>query len=147
QGRNRPEASRDRAPRVAAGTKRLDVATRVFEDRHVGVAEGVDRLLAIADDEDRRWKWTAGRQPGAFTPRLDEQGYQLPLGAAGVLKLVDQHVVIARFQPIAALRELLHLAEQFQRTEQQVGEVEYRVRIERAAILGLGDAVHAQNAA
>ena len=123
------------------------MAPRIVENRRVGVAEGVNRLLAIADDEDRRRERTAGGETGAFTPRLHQQRDQLPLRPARVLELVDEHVVVARLQAIAALRELLHVAQQIERAQQQVREVEHGVRIERAPVFGLGDAVHPQDAA
>ena len=56
-------------------------------------------------------------------------------------------MVVARFEPVAALRELLHVAQQIERAEQQVGEVEHRVRVERAPVLGFGNAVHPEDAA
>ena len=53
-----------------------------------------------------------GRRRQALRPSSDQLRHQLPLGAAGVLELVDQHVVISRLEPIAALRELVHLPQQ-----------------------------------
>ena len=123
-----------------SGPQRLEMAAGLAQHRDVGVAEAVDRLLAVADDEDRRLERTGVRQAGAFAPRLHQQRHQLPLRAARVLELVDEHVVIARLEPVAALRELLHLPQQVERAQQHVGEVEHRVRVERAPILGLGDA-------
>ena len=81
-----------------------------LQHRHVGIAEAVDRLLAVADDEDRRLERARCARPAPSPHDCDEQRHQLPLRAAGVLELVHQHVVIARFEPVAALRELLHLA-------------------------------------
>jgi hypothetical protein len=69
------------------------------------------------------------------------------LRAARVLKLVDEHVVISRFEPIAALREFVHLPKQLERPLQQVGEIEDGVRVQRAAVFGLRNPVHAENAA
>ena len=82
------------------------------------------------------------RQARAFAPRLDEQRHQLPLRAARVLEFVDEHVVIARLEAVAALRKLLHPAQQIERAQQQIGEIEHGVRVERAPVLGLGDAEH-----
>src|ERR1041384_4651466 len=83
--------------------KRLDVPPRIVKDRHVGVTEGVDGLLAIADDEDRGGDRTGGGKTGAFAPGLHQQRDQLPLRAARVLEFVDEHVVIARLEAVAAL--------------------------------------------
>ena len=56
--------------------------------------------------------------------------------AAGILKFVDQHVAIPRFEPEAALRELVHVLEQLDGPFEHSGKVEKRPRIERALVLG-----------
>ena len=86
-------------------------------------------------------------EPGAFAPGLDEQGHEFPLRAAGVLKLVHEHVVVARLEPVAAPREILHPSEQVERLEQEIREIKHRVRIERSAVLRIGDAEHPPDAA
>ena len=83
------EAARDRAARASLRSQPLNVLGGMLQHGDVGVAEAVNRLLPIADDEDRR---TRG-EPQPFTPRLDEQRHELPLRPAGVLELVDQDVV------------------------------------------------------
>src|SRR5262245_50135690 len=106
--RQRAETPHDRSPWISSGTKPFDVFPSFLEDGHFRVAKSVDRLLAVADDEDR---WF-GRKAQPFTPRLDQQRDQLPLRTARILKLIDQHVVITGLQPESALRELVHLTEQ-----------------------------------
>ena len=77
----------------------------------VRVAEAVNRLLPIADDEDR-WRDRVGGGAEAFAPAPDELTNELPLRAAGVLKLVDEDVAIARLQPQAAFSELVEVLQQ-----------------------------------
>ena len=103
--------------------------------RDVRVAEAVDRLLAVADDED-------GRRRARRLPRRTLRpssctscAHELPLRAAGVLELVDEHVAVARLEPEAALRELVHVLQQLDRALEHAGEIEQRVRLERALIL------------
>ena len=69
----RSKAPRDRPPRVAFRAQRLDVPPRIVEDGDVGVAERINGLLAVADDEDRGRERARGRETGALAPRLDEQ--------------------------------------------------------------------------
>ena len=72
QRRHRAEAARDRPPHVAAGPQRLEVPAGLAQHRDVGVAEAVDRLLAVADDEDRglqRARCAPGRRPRPRTAR------------------------------------------------------------------------------
>ena len=83
----------------------------------------------------------------AFAPGLDEQRHELPLRAARVLEFVNEHVVIARFEPVPALREVVHPPQQIERPQQQIREIEHRVRIERPAVLGVGDAEHPPDSA
>ena len=89
--------------------------------------------------------WVGEAEP--LTPGLDEQRDQLPLRAAGVLELVDEHVVVARLEPVAALRELVHLAQQVERALEDVGEIQHRPLVEGAAVLRERDAEHAPDAA
>ncbi len=86
-------------------------------------------------------------EPGALAPGLREQRDQIPLRAARVLKLVDEDVVVARLEAIAALGELLHLAEQRARVQQEIREIEDGVGVERPPVLGLGHFEHAPHAA
>src|SRR6185436_2930704 len=106
----------------------------------------VDRLLPIADDEDRRGERAGMREAGSFAPGLHEQRYQLPLGAACVLKFVNEDVVIARFETEAALRKLLHLSQEINRLEQHVREIEQGAGIECAPVFQFGDAKHPPDA-
>ena len=146
-GAVRPKAARDRAPHVAIRAESVQVPRRLAQHGDVGVAKAVDRLLAIADDEDGGRERTRVGQPGALAPGLDQQRHQFPLRAARVLELVHEHVVVARLEPVAALRELLHLPQQVERAQQQIREIEHGVRVERPAVLRLGDAEHPPDAA
>ena len=130
----RSEADRDRLPRRAVGPQRVDEPRRLVHHRDVGVAEPVDRLLAVADDEDRRRDRIGGRAE-AFAPALHELAHQLPLRAAGVLEFVDEDVAMARFEAEAALGELVHVLEQLDRALEHAGEVEQRVRLQRVLVL------------
>ena len=106
------------------------------EQRHLGVPEPVDGLLAVADDEDRR------RRVGgalAFAPGIDQQLDQPPLQPARVLELVHQHVVIARLQLQPAARELLLPLEQRDRPREHAGEIEQRVLVEQPLVPVGGD--------
>src|SRR5262249_3504633 len=86
-------------------------------------------------------------EASAFTPRLDQQRHQRPLRAAGVLELIDEQMVIARLEAVAALRKLLHLAKQRDRPNQQIRKVEPPMPIERLPVCGFSHAVHPENAA
>ena len=127
---------------LPAGPQRLDVAAGLLQDRDVRVAESVNRLLAVADDEDGR----AGRQAEPLAPRLHQERHELPLRPARVLELVHQHVVVAGLEAITALRELVHLAQQIQRALQDVREIEHRALVERAPVLRQRDREHPPDA-
>ena len=64
----------------------------VGEHARRGALEGVDRLLFVADGEDRAGD-LAG--PGAGEELLHQLAHHLPLARTGVLRLVDQHMVDA----------------------------------------------------
>ena len=81
---------------------------RLVEHADFRVAKAVDRLLPIADDEDRR-RQRVGRGAQPFTPVAHQLRDQLPLRAAGVLEFVDEHVVVPGLEPEPAVRELVHL--------------------------------------
>jgi hypothetical protein len=72
-------------------------------------------------------------------PRAHQLAHQPPLRAAGVLEFIDQHVLVARLEAVAAAREFVHLAEQLQGALEQVREVEHAVLVQRAAIFVLRD--------
>src|SRR5688572_8155812 len=108
---NRSKAAGDRPAGPAAGAQAVDEPGRLFEDADLRVAEPVDGLLPITDDEDRGARGHAK----ALSPRPDEERHELPLGTAGVLELVDQHMVVPRLETEAALRELVHLPQQLDR--------------------------------
>ncbi len=93
--------------------------------------EPVNRLLAIADDEDRR------RGVGnalAFSPRVDEELHEPPLQPARVLKLVDQDVVVARLQLQAAARELFLPRQEPHGSLEHAGKVEQGVLVEQPLV-------------
>ena len=112
QLRNRAEALGDGAARVAIGAQLVDERASLVHDGHVGVAKSVNRLLAIAHEEDRRNERSALGETAALAPRTDEQRDQAPLRAARVLELVEQHMVIPALEAISAARELVHLRKQ-----------------------------------
>src|SRR5262245_51898661 len=91
------KAARDRRPHLSNRPQRLDETRCFVEDSHLCVAKSIDRLLAVADDEDRR-RSLAPNQAKPLGPRPDQQLDQLPLGAAGVLELVDEYMVITRLE-------------------------------------------------
>ena len=105
---------------------------RLVEHRDVGVAETVDGLLAIADDEDGRRQSVRSRAK-TLAPAAHQLRDELPLRAAGVLELVHEHVAIARLEAEPALRELVHVLEQLHRALEHAGEIEQGARLERAA--------------
>ena len=148
QRRNRTKTSTNgMTDAVLAGTELGDVTGGAEKDPDVGIAKAVDRLLAVADHEDRRLERQVVRQPPSLAPRLHQLPDQPPLRVARVLKLVDQQVVIARFEQKAALRELAHRAEEVEGARQRFGEIHDRVLIERAPVFLSGDGEHGRNAA
>ena len=134
----------DRPARRRSRAKRGDLFGGFVEQRGLGLTKAVDRLLAVPDDEDRR------RRVGdafAFAPGVDEQLDELPLRAAGVLELVDEHVVIARLQLQPAAGELLLTPEQRDGSMQHAGKVEQRVLVEQRLVFLHSDHQHAQEPA
>ena len=144
--RMRSKADGDRAPRRAVGPQSFDERRRLIDDRDVGVAEAVDRLLAVADHEDRRRQGIGGRAE-AFAPALHELAHERPLRAARVLEFVDEDVPVARLEAQAALGELVHLLEELDRALENAGEIEERVRLERLLVLAERDGEDSPDAA
>ena len=73
--------------------------------------------------------------------------HQIPLRPARVLKLVDEHVVVARLQPVSAAGELVHLFQQVDRPLEHAGKIEERAGVERTPVLGGGHGKHPPDAA
>ena len=121
-----------RAPSLPA--QPADELRGLVEQRDFRVAEPVNRLLAVADDEDGR-RQRVGRRAQSFAPAPDQLLDQLPLRAAGVLELVDEHVMVAGFEPVSAARELVHLLQQVDGVLEHAGEIEQRARVERPLVL------------
>ena len=136
--RHRAKTSRDRSPSAGSRTQPFDEAARFLENGNLRVTEAIDRLFAVAYDEDGRVR----REPESFAPCLDEQGDELPLFAAGVLEFVDEHVVIAPLEAVAALRKFVHPPEQIDGSLEDVGKVEDRSLVQRDAILRERDREH-----
>ena len=143
----------DRA--VTAGNRRarrrfrpqgVDECRGRIEHGDLGIPEPVNRLLAVADDENRG-RDGAVTEPFAGRPRADQLADQPPLRAAGVLELVDEHVLVTRFEAVPASRELLHLAQQLERAFEEVREIKHAVLVERATIFVLGDGEQPADAA
>ena len=78
-------------------------------------------------------------EPVTGGPGANQLANQPPLRAAGVLELVDEHVLVSRFEAVPAARELLHLAKQLERALEEIREIEHAVLVERAAIFVLGN--------
>src|SRR6185503_13114686 len=100
----------------------------------VRVAESVDRLLSVADNEDRRTDGIVG-DAESFAPAPDQLQDEIPLRAARVLEFVDEHVPMARFEPQTALRELVEVLQQRDRAIEKTGKIHEAVRVERPLIL------------
>ncbi len=131
--------------RIAVRPEPFDEPRGLVEEGDVGIAKAVNRLLAVADHEDRRSE-RAGRDAESFAPALDELGDQLPLRAARVLQLVDEHVAVPTFEAVPALGEFVHVLQQPDRALEHTGKVEQRVPVERVLVLPQGhgeDAPHA----
>ena len=64
QLRHRAEAARDRSARALARAQALDERAGLLQHRDLRVSEAVDRLLAVADDEDRGIR----REPKPLAP-------------------------------------------------------------------------------
>ena len=143
--RHSPEADRDRPARIPVASQAFDEGGRLVEQRALGVAKGVDGLLAIADHEDGREK-RVGRGAEAFAPSSDELGHQLPLCAARVLKFVDEHVAVAALQPKTTQRELVEVFQQADGSFEHADEVEARMRVEGPLILRDRDGVGSPDA-
>ena len=134
QRRHRSEADRNRPPRIAFGPQSANERHRFVQHAHVRVAKAVDRLLPIADDEHRgRERVRRGAQP--LAPVAHQLRDQIPLRAAGVLKLVDEHMPIAGLEPKSAVGELVHLLQKLHGAFEDAGEIEQRARLEIALIL------------
>ena len=142
---HRAIAAGDGGARHPLRPQRLDEAARGIEHRHFGVAEAIDRLLPVSDDEDGGGDGAVGHAV-AGGPRADQLTDQLPLRAAGVLELIHQYVFVARLEPVAAARELLHLPQQLQGAFEQVRKVEDTVLIEGPAVLILRNREQAADA-
>ncbi len=112
----RAEAATNRSSWASGRPETLDVPRGLLHHGDVGVAEPVNRLLSIADDENGR----LGREAHPLSPGLNQERHQLPLRTAGVLEFVNEHVVVSRLQSESALRELVHLTKQVERTLQNV---------------------------
>ena len=125
------------------GAQPVDERAGLVHDGHVGVAEPVNRLLPIAHEKNRGRERSPFGNADALTPRSNEQGHERPLGAARILKLVEQHVVIAPLESVPAPRELVHLREQRQRLGERLRKVEDAVRIERLPVFSQRDLVNA----
>ena len=116
-----------------SGRRSFDERRRILEHRDLGIPKSVDRLLAIADDEDR------GRQPicrGAepLAPVSNQLRDEPPLRAARVLKLVHQNVMVPCLESIPAARKLVHLVQEAKCALKHAGKVEQRMRFKSLVI-------------
>src|SRR5438445_13379504 len=85
------------------------------EERDLGLAEAVDRLHRVADDEERA--------PVALVPSGGEPLEQLPLRDRGVLELVDQDVADAVVEREEQVARRLGRAEGAHGALRELGEV------------------------
>ena len=143
----RSEALRDRLPDGAIAGELVDEGHRFVEQPDVGVPEAIDRLLAIADEEQRRRQGTLVPEAETLAPCLHERRDELPLQAARVLELVHEHVLVAGLEPEPAARELVHLAEQQHGAREHLGEVERVVQHERLQVAAVRQSEDAPDAA
>src|SRR5206468_8797994 len=137
-GGHRSEADRDRPARMAAWPELSDESGRFVDERDLRVAEPVNRLLAVADDKDRRREGIV-RGPEPFAPARDQLPDQLPLRAARILEFVDEHMAVPRFEPQPRLGKLVEVFQQLERALDEAGKVDQRVVLERALIFGQRD--------
>ena len=107
-----------------SGSSVLGTGPPLAEDLHVGVAEAVDRLELVADEEPLRVR------PG-------QQVDELALEPVRVLELVDHDR--AEAQPLA-LAQALVVAQQVAGVQLEILEVERRLAVLRRCVLG-GEAV------
>ena len=114
------EHLRPRAVVARQREQRLGTGAALAEDLHVGVAEAVDRLELVADEEPLRVR------PG-------QEVDQLALKPVRVLELVDHDR--AESQPLS-LAQALVVAQQVTRVQLQILEVERRLAILRRRVLG-----------
>ena len=115
------------------------------EDFHPGVAEPVDGLLVVTDDEERRSAQTSlrhplhlvRREPLAAGPGLGDGLQQVPLRVARVLELVEEKVVVAGLEPEPALGELSRASQQARGREGEVVEVHHPLLFLERLVFGL----------
>src|SRR5690606_1963141 len=81
------------------GHHRLHPLERLFEILRAGALEAEDRLLVVADDEDRAD--AAAMRALAAEEIVDQREDDVPLRAVGVLRLVDQYVIEAPVELVA----------------------------------------------
>ena len=86
-----------------------ELALEVGHVADVGAAEGVDRLVVVADREDRVVRPGEQLQPAVLQP-------------VGVLELVDQDVAEA---PLVVLAQDLVARQQLVAAQQQLGEIDH----------------------
>jgi len=113
------EHLRPRAPILRQGKDLAHLIAALLEDLHVGVAEAIDRLELVPDEEEL----LAGEE-------LD----QLALEAVRVLELI--HANLAEAQPLA-LADRLVVAEQIAGAELEILEVERRLVVLRRLVRAL----------
>jgi hypothetical protein len=111
--------------------------------RGLGLTKAVDRLLAVPT---MKIDVGASVTPSP-SPQASMSSSMSCHCAAGVLELVDEHVVIARLQLQPAAGELLLTPEQRDGSMQHAGKVEQRVLVEQRLAFLHSDHQHAQEPA
>ena len=99
---HRSKAVCDGPTRSPLGPQRRNVPSGPRQQCHLRIAKGIDRLLAVADDEDG-WAQVSISHRCAFRPRRHQLADQCPLQRIGVLELIDENVLISRLEFVAAL--------------------------------------------
>ncbi len=126
RGRAEGDVELDRPPgRVGALGARLEMLAHLAEGVGVGTLEAVDRLLHVADREQRALG-VAGAAAGIEL--LRQGGDHGPLVGAGVLGLVDQHMVDAAIQLVEDPGRDPRQVEERTRAQDQVLVVEHGAR-------------------
>src|SRR5262249_46908083 len=144
--RQRTKADGDRAAGLVAGPQAPDETRSLVKQRDVGVPKPIDRLFAIADDEDRRLQ-TVVSDAGSVPPAAHQLAHELPLDAARILELVYEHMAVFRFEPEPAVGKLVHVLQQCQRALEHTRKVHERAGVEGPLIMRQRDRKYPEDAA
>ena len=99
----------------------FQILRRDLEQARLGTPEAVDRLLRVAHQED------AGPVPGRAIGRQPGL-HDLPLQGVGVLKLVQQDVLVAAIQLVLHVFRILAAAQELEHAPFHIGEIQHLAR-------------------